>query len=173
MDAVSGTRLSTRSGATNSIYERVIAMDTTAEYDFIGIEGGYNDYFSSVVIGALMSNYTDSPDTTTVIGAVEGICKHIRTNFPNSKFFFVLGHRPTAVGAYPTEVDTYWDAIISALEKWSVPYVDIRKEGTLMAYNADWLADYFGQGETMGTHPNTEAYTKFYNPLVEDLMKSL
>lgn len=173
MDAVSGTRLSTRTGRTDSIYDRVVAMDTTAEYDFIGIEGGYNDYFSSVAIGTLTANYTDSPDTTTVIGAVEGICKHIRTNFPNSKFFFVLGHRPIAVGAYPTDVDTYWDAIISALEKWAVPYVDIRKEGTLMAYNADWLADYFGQGETMGTHPNTEGYTKFYNPLVEDRMKSL
>ena len=42
-----------------------------------------------------------------------------------------------------------------------------------MAYNADWLANYFGEGETMGTHPNTEGYTKFYNPLVEDVMKSL
>lgn len=173
MDAVSGTRLSTRTGRTDSIYDRVVAMDTTAEYDFIGIEGGYNDYFSSVAIGTLTANYTDSPDTTTVVGAVEGICKHIRTNFPNSKFFFVLGHRPIAVGAYPTEVDTYWDAIISALEKWAVPYVDIRKEGTLMAYNADWLADYFGQGETMGTHPNTIGYTLFYNSLVENCMKSL
>lgn len=173
MDAESGTRLSTRTGRTDSIYDRVVAMDTTAEYDFIGIEGGYNDYFSSVAIGTLTANYTDSPDTTTVIGAVEGICKHIRTNFPNSKFFFVLGHRPIAVGQYSTDVDTYWDAIISALEKWAVPYVDIRKEGTLMAYNADWLADYFGEGETMGTHPNTEAYSKFYNPIVEDRMKSL
>lgn len=173
MDAVSGTRLSTRAGRTDSIYDRVVAMDTTSEYDFIGIEGGYNDYFSSVAIGTLTANYTDSPDTTTVIGAVEGICKHIRTNFPNSKFFFVLGHRPIAVGAYPTEVDTYWDAIITALEKWAVPYVDIRKEGTLMAYNADWLADYFGQDETMGTHPNTMGYKLFYNNLVESKMQSL
>ena len=173
MDAVSGTRLSTRSGATNSIYERVIAMDTSADYDYIGIEGGYNDYFSSVPIGTLMTNYTDTPDTTTVIGAVEGICKHIRTNFSNSKFFFVLGHRPIAVGAYPTEVDTYWDAIITALNKWAVPYVDIRKEGTLMAYNSNWLTTYFGQGETMGTHPNTLGYKLFYNNIVERTMQGL
>lgn len=173
MDAVSGTRLSTRSGSTNSIYERVVAMDTSADYDYIGIEGGYNDYFSSVPIGTLMANYTDTPDTTTVIGAVEGICKHIRTNFSSSKFFFVLGHRPIGVGQYPTDVDTYWDAIISALEKWAVPYVDIRKEGTLMAYNSDWLSAYFGSGETMGTHPNALGYKLFYNSLVETKMQSL
>ena len=173
MDAMSGTRLSTRSGSTNSIYERVIAMDTTEDYDYIGIEGGFNDYFSLVDIGTLTSNYTDSPDTSTVIGAVEGICKFIRTNFSDSKFFFVLGHRPINVGQYATAVDTYWDAIISALNKWAVPYVDIRKEGSLMAYNNDWLSTYFGEGETQGTHPNTLGYRLFYNDLVESKMQSL
>lgn len=173
MDAVSGTRLSTRTGYTNSIYERVAAMDTSAKYDYIGIEGGFNDYFSSVTIGSLTSNFTDTPDTTTVVGAVEGICKFIRTNFSDSKFFFVLGHRPINVGQYNTGVDTYWDAIISALNKWAVPYVDIRKEGTLMAYNSDWLSTYFGTGETMGTHPNTLGYKLFYNDLVESKMKTL
>lgn len=177
--AVGGSSLAKRSGRTDSILERIKTNIIDNSYDFIVLNGGTNDYFSffesseKIEIGTLTSDYNATLDETTLIGATESICKHIRTYANESIFLFVIGHRPVYNGSFVSLLDDYWDAIISALEKWAVPYVDIRKEGTLIDYNSEWLIKYFGEGEEMGTHPNIEGYKKFYIPLIIDKMKSL
>ena len=73
------------------------------------------------------------------------------------------------------------DNIKSALEKWGIPYVDLRKETTLAAWNDDlknnWFVHKFDEnGNDLGgdgTHPNRLAYEKFYVPLIEAKLKSL
>ncbi len=165
---VGGTTLSIQDGRSNSILERVKAIDKP--YDFIVIEGGYNDWFQKIPIGTITQNYDDVFDEKTVIGAVESICKHIKTNFDESHFLFVLGHRASNVGKKDESFDEYWNAIESVLNKWSVNYVDIRQNGGLVAYNQTWLTKYFGVGEEMGTHPNELGYKKFYVPYIESKM---
>ena len=167
--AVGGTTFVTSNS--NSITSRVLSM--SGEFDYIIIEGGYNDVFGNSPIGTLTTNYSDSFDSATVLGAVETICKHLRVNYSSSKILFVLGHRQSGIGLSNPRLDTMWDAIITALNKWSMPYVDIRKEGTLMAYNSEWLSSYFGAGEDEGTHPNTLGYKLFYVPLVEAKLETL
>lgn len=167
--AVGGTTFVTSNS--NSITSRVLSM--SGEFDYIIIEGGYNDVFGNSPIGTLTTNYSDSFDSATVLGAVETICKHLRVNYSSSKILFVLGHRQSGIGLSNPRLDTMWDAIITALNKWSMPYVDIRKEGTLMAYNSEWLSSYFGVGEAEGTHPNTLGYKLFYVPLVEAKLETL
>lgn len=167
--AVGGTTFVTSNS--NSITSRVLSM--SGEFDYIIIEGGYNDVFGNSPIGTLTKNYSDSFDSATVLGAVETICKHLRVNYSASKTLFVLGHRQSGIGLSNTRLDTMWDAIITALNKWSMPYVDIRKEGTLMAYNSEWLSSYFGVDEAEGTHPNTLGYKLFYVPLVEAKLETL
>lgn len=165
---VGGTTLSMQDGRSDSILERVKAIDKP--YDFIVIEGGYNDWFQKIPIGTITQNYDDVFDEKTVIGAVESICKHIKTNFDESHFLFVLGHRASNVGKKDESFDEYWNAIESVLNKWSVNYVDIRQNGGLVAYNQTWLTKYFGVGEEMGTHPNELGYKKFYVPYIESKM---
>ena len=163
--AVSGTTLAIQDGKTNSILERV--KDIDKNYEFIIIEGGYNDWFQRISIGALTANYDDVLDEKTVIGATESICKHIKINFDDSNFLFVLGHRASEVGKIDNTFDDYWNAIESALIKWSVNYVDLRKKGGLVAYNQTWLTKYFGADKSMGTHPNELGYKRFYVPYIE------
>lgn len=167
--AVGGTTFVTSNS--NSITSRVLSM--SGEFDYIIIEGGYNDVFGNSPIGTLTKNYSDSFDSATVLGAIETICKHLRVNYSASKILFVLGHRQSGIGLSNPRLDTMWDAIITALNKWSMPYVDIRKEGTLMAYNSEWLSSYFGVDEVEGTHPNTLGYKLFYVPLVEAKLETL
>ena len=86
----------------------------------------------------------------------------------------MLGHRlaTDTFGDYPNQ-NTYWDAIISALEKWSIPYIDLRKSSSLCGYNQTWLTNYFQTNSTMGLHPNYDAYLKFYVPQIETKLKTL
>ena len=170
--AVSGTTLAKQDGKTNSILERMNITDSD-DYNFVLIEGGYNDYFKKISLGELTDTYTDTFDDYTVIGATESICKYCKTNFKKTKVLFVLGHRASEIGKVEKTFDFYWDAIESALNKWSIPYVDIRKEGKLAAFDNTWLLTYFGSGETMGTHPNTLGYKMFYVPSVESKLQSL
>ena len=62
------------------------------------------------------------------------------------------------------------DIIKSALEKWEIPYVDLRYESNLML--VDGLTEkYFCNGD--GTHPTKEAYDIFYVPAIEAKLKTL
>ena len=62
------------------------------------------------------------------------------------------------------------DNIKSALEKWGIPYVDLRHESNLML--VDGLTEkYFCNGD--GTHPTRLAYERFHVPLIEAKLKSL
>ena len=73
------------------------------------------------------------------------------------------------------------DNIKSALEKWGIPYVDLRKETTLAAINQEINNSYFAhkfdeKGYDLvgdGTHPNRSGYEIFYVPLIEAKLKSL
>lgn len=164
--AVGGTNLAFGNNRANSIYERVTSM--TGTYDYILLEGGFNDVFRNVPLGELTTGYFNDYDTTTVIGAAEGICEYLVTNYFESKKLFVLGHRKFGENAAKQEL--VWNGIISALEKWGIPYVDIRKDTNLCAWTDRFASMYFS-GD--GTHPNKIGYEQFYVPIIISKLISL
>lgn len=169
-----------QSGATLSTYNTITVTSQvaslTADYDYIMIQGGINDRGHSVPLGTLSSGYDDTLDLSTVIGATEYICKTIITNYPSAKKLFVLNHRVTNSSYVPyASQDTYFDAIISALEKWNFPYIDLRKY-PLCAYNATYVSLYFDASnfETYGgLHPNTDGYKFGYVDQITAKLKTL
>ena len=167
-ESVGGTTLSMRKSRKDSILERVLKM--SGDYDYILLEGGFNDMFNTIEIGALTDSYEDNFDTTTVIGSVEKMCYFLNKNYKDSKKLFVLGHKK--VDALTIDLQPkYWNAIKVALDKWGIPYVDLREETDLCASTPELADKYFAEPE--GSHPNKKAYEKFYVPIIESKLKSL
>lgn len=229
-DAIGGTTIGICPSQSNpSIYERICLAHTisgteypplSGSYDYIIIEGGFNDVFkatSEFTLGEISDSYdgtyvktsdtevdttktyytVDATPTThprryrevsspvvdklstyyeltefnpnTTLGALELICRYLTLNYFDTKKLFVLGHRK--VDAYAVRQETYWNAMIEVLNKWGIPYVDIRRNTNLFAINEDFGSKYFA--EVAGTHPLKETYLKFYVPPIEAKLKEL
>lgn len=172
--AISGTSLATREGRTDSICERIKAL--TGSYDYITVSGGTNDAFANVNLGNVITDtnqqYLVEFDTTTTLGAMEEICRTLIYNFPRAKKLFVLTHRllnGSGTTWSNSLQDKYWDGIIKVLEKWGIPFIDMRNF-PFASFNENYLNLFFGEGESIGTHPNTEGYKEFYvNPITEKI----
>lgn len=223
-DAIGGTTIGICPSQSNpSIYERICLTHTingteypplSGSYDYIIIEGGFNDVFkatSDFTLGEISDSYdgtyvktsdtevdttktyytmdatptthprrfreVTSPvadklsvyyelvdfDPNTTLGALELICRYLTLNYFDTKKLFVLGHRK--VDAFAVRQETYWNAMIEVLNKWGIPYVDVRRETNLFALNESFGTQYFA--EAAGTHPLKETYLKFYVPLIE------
>ena len=163
--AKSGATLSSNSD--NCIQTRI--SNLSEDYDYILIEGAVNDMFQSVNIGNISDNFDGIYDTTTVIGAVETICYTLINNFTESKILFVLTQK--FVGTYGETFRTYWDAVISVLNKWGIPYIDLSKECLLGNYNQTFKDKYYYNSD--GVHPTGETYEKFFVPIVTSKLKNI
>ncbi len=179
-DAIGGTTLMPYDNQkAPSIMERVLKM--TGSYDYIIIEGGFNDVFHNHPLGEVKMKYRDDYptvqtfdydgkyDTATIIGAVETICWFLVTNHFEAKKLFVLGHKK--IGSFAVKQNEVWAGIISALEKWGIPYVNLKNETNLCAFNTTVANANFSKGD--GTHPNRAAYEKYYVPLIESKLAML
>lgn len=171
--AVGEARLSTTS-PTRSITLQVTEL--TDDYDFILVEGGINDALNGSSLGELTSGFSAELDATTVIGAVETICKFLVEHYASAKKLFILCHRTTNSNYQPHAAQaTYFDAIISALKKWNIPYIDLR-EYPLCGYNAYYAQTYFSQSDFSqhgGLHPNTAGYALGYIDQITAKMESI
>jgi lysophospholipase L1-like esterase len=134
--------------------------------DYILLEGGTNDILYST-LGVQSSGYSDSWDTTTCLGGLESILNTIKNTFPTSKVLFVAVHNMSSRDM--TTQKNFHDAIIDVLNKWSIPVVDLYKEGGLNTWNTNMRTLY----TDTGTHPNGAAYNLFYVPPITAKMKSL
>ena len=74
------------------------------------------------------------------------------------------------------------DNIKSALEKWGIPYIDLRYDTTLNVCEDDINNTYFYSDKDeydnfilVGdkTHPNIKGYDRFYVPIIEERLISL
>lgn len=175
--SVPGATLANKTGEGENTQKRIVQRieKMSGNYDIILLDGGYNDMFQNIDVGTLTSSSDKSGnyDTYTTVGALERICYLITTKYPNAKKMFVLGHR---IQGYDTQ-DMYWDAIISVLEKWDIPYVDLRNDVGLTNANDEIANQYFmyrtlkGKGD--GIHPLKYAQEKVYGKLVEQSLNDL
>lgn len=169
--AVGGTTVTIQDGKTNSILERVRANVGT--YDYVVIEGGINDVFNDVAVGTITNDFVTTLDENTYCGAMEALCKELLISFMNCKKIFVLIHRKSMSSIYPEKQDRYFDLAVQILNKWSIPYIDLRKECNLSGWSDEWVNLYFSNDNGKDTHPNELAYEKFYLPLIEAKLQTL
>lgn len=170
--AISGTTFAKRDGLTNSILEQVESIDK--EYDYIIVEGGFNDYFqrnNGVSIGTMPKNMNSSRDDKTTYGALDSICLWLKQNYPASKILFVVPHKiMTTIGVIDSEFYPYLQAIRDVCEKYSIRYADIALKGGCTPFYQSFRDKYFGSD---GIHPNLDGYKTFYVPVIESEMEMM
>ena len=163
-----GTTLALRDDRSDSIYERIRELD--GEYDYLLIEGGYNDVFRGLSLGSpTHSRSSEDFDLHTIYGATDEICRILQTKYPDTKKLFVLGHKMK--DEYEIPQQHAWNAIKETLNKWGIPYIDIYEETGLTSDEYDREYQVFNQDD--GIHPTKKAYEKFYVPVIEEKLKSL
>ena len=163
-----GTTVATFDTDTNSILQRLDTMHTEyPEADWIVLEGGVNDCYSSEVeLGNVTQDYTSPLDTTTFCGALESLFKKSIEYWPGKKIGFIVTFKvPTAVN-----FKSYMDKAKEICEKWSIPYIDLYSKSGL-EFNVDYIKNNYSYGQG-GLHPNVEGY-KIITPKIEAWMKSL
>ena len=158
--AVGGTTIAVRDGRTDSIYERITSM--TGDYDYILFEGGTNDVSTSINLGVITEGVNAEFDTTTVLGALEGICQFLNTNYFNAQKLFVFVNK--RVDYYFDKTNETFAKMKEVLNKWGIPYVDIGNVTNLGNWN-DTVASYYFLADKL--HPTLKAYKKFYLPYIE------
>lgn len=170
--AVSGTTFAKRDGLTNSILEQVQTMDKM--YDYVLIEGGFNDYFQKdkgVAIGTIPKNMNSSRDDKTTYGALDSICLWLKQKYPSSKLLFIVPHKiMTSTGVLDDGFYPYLQAIRNVCEKYSISYADIALKGGCTPFYQEFRETYFS-GD--GIHPNLDGYESFYVPRIEAEMEML
>ncbi len=167
-----------------------------SEVDYFVLSGGYNDMAQQMALGELVkpadgnnAHYGTTFDEYTFIGALESWIKQIRIKYPKAKILYVLTPRRVYATSpifdsdskgnivknvlYSTgyeRQDIFWDAIISVCKKWSIPYIDFRYEGQIVASaetGSTVDSVYFNTDIGDVTHPNSYFYEHFLAPRIE------
>lgn len=168
-----GTARMADSSPVISIKDQVAGL--TKGYDYILVEGGINDALNGVTLGSLTADFSSTLDTTTAMGALETICKDLVENYPTAKKLFVLCHKCTNANCVPYAIqETFFSTMITALEKWNIPYIDIRKY-PLCAYTVAIGQRFFGTdfGNGGSLHPNNDGYALGYVDQITAKMKEI
>lgn len=127
--------------------------------DLICFDGLTNDSYDSVLehIGTLSDHYDGNYDATTFIGAFETICYKLRTKYQDSKIIYICAHKmPTRT---TISQETLQDCARRTCEKWSIPYVDVYRQGGINTYIDGMRIAYSYNGKDAhdsgnGTHLN-------------------
>lgn len=171
-----GTTLAQQNGKTGnfkSIMERVLEMK--GKYNFILLEGGFNDLFQRIEIGAVTpsSNKSGKYNRFTTAGAVETICWFLKKNYANTPVLFVLPHEKYN----NTLQKNYWSAIKTALNKWGIAYIDFSACTQLGGINSTICNQYFRFAETENKgdaiHPLKYVHQTVYAPLIQEKLNSI
>lgn len=137
---VSGSTLHDRliSGVLSSIRIKFEDYAQNNPADFYILSGGFND--SNSYFGAMSEGYPAAGNfnTENAVQAVEDICAYASENLAGKKIGFIIHYYPSVVDIWNFRADK----IIEALEKWSIPYLDLRKCATFGLNNDERRAIY-------------------------------
>lgn len=159
-------------GGTRGCISTVVTNSTAlAKADYILLEGGVNDAWNNATVGTLTDGFAAAYDETTMTGALEKMLESLAKNHSDKRVAYVFPHggmfSSTGFGWYKT----YKPAILAALKKWGVPYVDIAASTPPMgAHGVSGLGDKYTSD---GTHPNVAGYERFYVEPIAALLKRL
>ncbi len=165
---ISGASLSTCRG-TNRIINQ-LSRYVGQNFDYVILEGGVNDAWDSVSLGAMTAGFNDNYDSNTFAGALEEAFKYTKENFPNATMGFIISFQmPAASYGKLSDMSEYFTLAKQICNKWGVPYLDFYfdqnfNDNILKPSTTENLYDYI--------HPNTEGY-EILSPRINSWMKTL
>lgn len=169
--AVGGATFATGTGARHIISSTVSNMSSAA--DIVCFEGGINDFFNNVPIGSTSDSYTDTVDTTTLMGSIESIIRQSIAKWATTPIVWVIVHKFDTAWTTPnSNGDTYkdyHDAIIEVLNKYAIPYYDCALCSGFSVGVTSQRSTFMHDGE----HPNETGYRHMYVPQLIKLFESV
>lgn len=166
---VGGTTIAVRENRTDSIYERISTMYAEhPDADYIILQGGINDCWNSVPLGAISNGYEDTLDVTTFCGAMEKMLKESILNWKGKKIGFICTYKIKGADNSAWNFKSYIDKAKEICDKWSVPYCDLYNKSGL-CLKLDDIATIYSDG---GTHVNELGYRVIF-PKIDAWLKTL
>lgn len=155
--------------------------DVDPKADYVVFEGGFNEYNMGRPIGKLTDDMIGVVDITTTIGATEHLCRQLLKGCVGKKILFVLVHKANKTPYEPLSYSiegstwtTYHDAILSVLNKYSIPVVDLFLTSAFNTEIEEYLPYtqwHSGYQKYDGVHPTKEGYELFYVPQIVNMME--
>lgn len=175
-EAVDGATLAARvpdnvnGGYRTSIGLTVKSSAELEKADYVLLEGGVNDAWNNAELGTLNVSFAPPFYMTTTIGTLDAMLDDLTKKHSDKRVAYVFPHG----GLFASSENwykTYKPAILAALKKWGVPYVDIEECAPPMgAHGVSELSDKY---TIDGTHPNKAGYERFYMEPIAALLKRL
>ena len=158
-------------GGTRGCISTVVTNSTAlAKADYILLEGGVNDAWNNAKLGTLNGSFDPAFYMGDTIGTLEAMLDDLAKKHSDKRVAYVFPHG----GLFASSENwykTYKPAILAALKKWGVPYVDIEECAPPMgAHGVSELSDKYTLD---GTHPNKAGYERFYMEPIAALLKRL
>ena len=175
-EAVDGATLATlvpdnvNGGYRTSIGMTVKSSTELEKADYILLEGGVNDAWNKAPVGTLTDGFAATYDETTMTGALEKMLEYLAKNYSDKRVAYVFPHGGL-FGSSENWYKTYKPAILAALQKWGVPYVDIAESTPPMGGHG--ISGLSGKYTGDGTHPNKAGYERFYMEPIAALLKRM
>lgn len=170
--AINGLTMAERTGIVLSVpYQVNKCINENSKADIILLEGGTNDISHNIPIGILTDNWNGTDfNTQTFLGALEKSIYDLKIAYPKATTIFIIVHKMASRDLIKQK--EYHNAIITACEKWSIPFVDIYNEGQITSLISSIAKIAFpvdSESETGydRTHPNEFGYRNYYLPLIE------
>lgn len=177
--AVGGATLTTLPDSKHSLVNNL--ENLPKDGDLYCFQGGINDYWNNVALGTYSkTSFTDTPDTTTICGALEYIFRYSLNTFEGKPICFIITHKIQET-AYKTNAagntfEDYHDAMVGICNKYSIPYYDAFMNSGLNGWNrihSEAFLNANASGTPDGCHPNEEAYRRYYVPQLIELFESM
>lgn len=161
---------------TNDILTQIVnAYTEHSNADYIIIQGGVNDYWSSnIELGSFEENSNfngETPyNTRTFSGALEWIFNYCLNNFSGKKIGYIVTQK---INSGSNNFYQYMDRAKAICKKWSIPYIDLFTEADLNYFVTSQKQNYslttvVATGD--GCHPNLAGY-QIITPKIENWLK--
>ena len=149
--------------------------------DFVILDGGFNDYGSSVTIGSLPTSteqpITTNPTNSTYIGGLEVAFQHIMNENPTAKIWLLIPHRIYKSSVKPVNGHTFQEFIDSARTvcgRYGVEIIDVWDNvnfPTYLSVYRQFTLSTTQEPDGDRVHPTLEGYQKFYMPYIEKMTR--
>ena len=148
------------------IWKRYTEM--SKDVTLIVVFAGTNDFGSDRQIE--LGNFGDTNANTSFYGGLDTLCKGLIKDFPNARIVLLTPMQRGSESAnnYGKKLIEYVDAVINVGAKYSIPVVDLYRQG-----NMPLLVDSFrNQFAIDGLHPNQQGYNRL-GEIIANRIKNL
>lgn len=175
--SVGGGTLAEISTSGHQVVNDIVNMN--GNYDAIVLSGGINDYWKNVPLGSYTEgDYTSDVNITTICGALESIFRQAINKWCGKPIMFVITHKIGGTAFTQNTAgytfDDVHEKIVGICHKYSIPYYDAYQDSGLNSYIDIMNTTYMTagvSGRPDHTHPNEEAYKRYYVPQVISMIE--